>query len=241
MKLAGLPAIAPDEALFRNTVMEALNGACAGHAGLTAAIPEHRPAIPVWFHCRDGMAFAITHCAGEPAVSPGQTGTAQAAMLLDRAEPVLAAIEQALGIALEPVGLAPLPEIPARITVRIEAREEGDGASSTVRDRVWLALCPDTPLAPVRAPFAPACVGAVPVPVTLAIEGPRLAPDLAADLAPGDLVLLGPGPLAGQLHLPGRAPVAGMFAPGSHSFTPDLPVPSAQGNFVYPKQDASDE
>ncbi|MEJ2408370.1 MAG: hypothetical protein P8Y58_00860 [Novosphingobium sp.] len=241
MKLAGLPAITPDEALFRNTVMEALNGACTGNTGLTAAVPAYRPAIPVWFHCRDGMAFAITHCAGEPVVPPGQTGTAQAAMLLDTAEPVLAAIERALGVALEPGGLAPLPETPARIAVRIEAREEGAGASSTARDRVWLALCPDMPLAPVRAPFAPACVGAVPVPVTLAVAGPRLAPDLAAGLAPGDLVLLGPGPLAGQLHLPGRAPVAGMFAPDSHSFTPDLLVPSAEGDPASQKQDVSDE
>lgn len=214
MELTGLPAIAPLEAQARNELLAALNGCVVREGVLAAAIVDAPPGGLAWFGCRGGAAFALDVLDGAPLrLDAADTGRAGAA--LDAAEPVLRAVETALGIELEPEALDAAAPGGNGWTVRLTVSPVTVLHLALPRD-----LSRDSGPVPVAVPFAPGLLHHVPLPVTLTLAGPRVAPVDAADLGPGDLVLLGQGPLAATLHIPGRARVAGQFDPAFRRFHP---------------------
>lgn len=209
-QLIGLPQVDPLDAEARGELLAALNGCIAGGSTLRAGIIESPPEGLAWFVCRGGPAFAPELLDGA-LLRLDAADTARAAEALDAMEPVLRALETALGIELEPQALEPRAAGDAARMLRVAS---GDGL------RLYLSLPLDLSLTPCPAPFAPDLLHHVPLPVTMTIAGPRLSPVDAADLGPGDLVLLGPGPLAARLEVPGKARLPGRYDPAAATFRP---------------------
>jgi hypothetical protein len=207
--LVGLPRIEPAEAQLRGDLLAALNGVEVEGALLTAALPAQAPRLN-WFVCPRDLAFAIDRL-GDEMLHLNAADGVRAAECLTRAEPLLRAIEWALDVELEPERLADQPPTGERLWLRIEAGS---------RDRVYLAVPTDMHVIAAPAAFAPRLLDDVPFATRLTIAGPRVAPMDAADLAPGDLLLLGEGPLGASLAFLDRAPVAGLFDPAKRRFTP---------------------
>lgn len=222
-ELAGLPAIDPAEAQLRADLLSPLNGRALPGALLSARLPARPPRAAHWFSCTGSLAFALDRLAGRPVMlSPADA--AEAVDRLGAAETLLRAIEGALGIELEPQGLETAPPAGETLFVTVEAL-----AQDRVRDRLHLALPRTLRLATEPCTFAPDLLRLppfrrVPFPVALAVAGPRLAPHEAADLDPGDLLLLGPAPLAATIALPGMTPVTGGFDPAARRFTIHDPI-----------------
>lgn len=219
MTLNGLPKIDPLDAEARGELLAALNGCAVDGGVLRAKIATALPDGLAWFACRNGAAFAPEMLRGTP-LRLAAAETAAAMDVLEGLEPILRAVETALGIELEPEGLDhALPSDIARM-LRLTVGQELV---------LHLTLPRDLAVTPVSAPFVPDMLGHIPVPVALTLTGPRLSPVEAADLARGDLVLLGPGPLAATLDVPGEARVPGRFDPAALLFLPKhIPVPAAQ-------------
>ncbi|MET1755804.1 hypothetical protein ABVV53_10090 [Novosphingobium sp. RD2P27] len=211
--LTGLQNIVPAEAQLRTDLLAALNGIEAAGALLTAAVSAQAPRL-TWFLCPNGISFALERLSGEP-VHLGAADGVRAAECMEHAEPMLRAIEWALGVELEPESLA--GETPAGVPLwlRIEAL-----TGAETRDRIHLAIPRDMHLIASPAPLAPQLLDDVPFPAQLALSGPRLAPIDAAGLAEGDLLLLGEAPLGATITFLDRPPVAGLFEPATRRFTP---------------------
>lgn len=216
------PALTVAQAHMRHALLAALNGRRAGGLLLRAHIPAQTDEEPsssgatkgdIWFRCAEDLAFRLRRVDGLPVRMDAADGPAMAG-LLDAANALLAEVEAALGLTLDPgdIGLRPPA---AALIARIGLH---DGASLAAD--MDLALSPDTPILPVPAPFAPALLGHVPLPARLLIDGPRLSPTDAAALAPGDLLLIGPAPLAAGIGLPGMPAVPGRIIPAERLFRP---------------------
>ena len=217
MELTGLPVIDPLAAQTRTDVLGALNGCEAGGLLLRAAIPaDAGAALGAWFQCQNQSAFAIDVEDGE-CLRLGASETARAIQALEAAELLLRALERALGIELVPEALEEDWFPDAHDVVEVEGLARG-----RVVRQLRLALPRGLRLSPVAAPFAPGLLEHAPLPVTIALPGPRLAPHEAADLGPGDLVLLGPGPLRATLRIPARQAVTGTFDPQARRFVPAI-------------------
>lgn len=202
-----LPVLDPAEAYLRQVVPAALTGRRVDGAPIRADAPRVRPERLGWFRCAKGWAFAPERLGGEAVAIFPEDGPAAAAML-DRLEPLLRQVELALGVTLEPDAVDDAQ--PDAATVFRVEREGGD--------RLWLAVPPGAELLPAAPEFAPELLRGVAVALTLALEGPRVPPHDAATLAPGDLVLLGPGPLAATLTVGDAAPRIGRFDPATGGF-----------------------
>ena len=203
------PALSDEEAHLRQALPMALCGRQVDDATITASFPADPFQPGDWFLCGHGLAFRILRLDGQAVRMDAGDGPAMAD-LLDRADLLLSEIEAALGIVLDPPAMGPRPD-GAAITARIEA-----GAA-----RIDLALSPDIPILPTPAPLAPALIGHISVPARLLLDGPRLPPADAAALAPGDLLLIGAGPLPASLAVPGSAPMPGRIIPQDRLFRPD--------------------
>lgn len=208
------PALSPEEAHLRHAVLAALNGRRAGGLLLRATIAV-RPGKneESWFRCAEDLAFRLRHVDGLPVRMDAADGPAMAG-LLDAANALLAEVEAALGLILDPGDIGARPTA-AALVARISLH---DGAV-LVAD-MDLALSPDTPILPVPAPFAPALLGHVPLPARILLDGPRLSPTDAAALAPGDLLLVGTAPLVATISLPGAPAVSGHILPAERLFRP---------------------
>lgn len=218
--LHGLPAISADEAYLRQAIPAALNGRNAGDRVLRAGLLDAPPDDVRWFRCAGAVAFAILRLDGLAVIADPEDGPASA-RLLERAEPMLAAIEQGLSITLEPFDLGPFGDNAPVLVSDIETLAHETAADAAPLDRLLLAIAPDTPILPSAAPCAPALTGHVPVKVQLRLAGPRLSPADAAMLAPGDLLLLGNGRLAASLRIAGGPEIAGTLTPAERCFAPD--------------------
>ncbi len=198
------PALGIEDAHLRQSLLAALNGARVGDDVLHAHIVA--PPEGTWFLCAHDIAFRIQVLDGRPVRMDAQDGAAMAT-LLNAADPLLSAIEVALGITLEPADMGDRPP-----TATIVAAIETDAS------RIDLALPIDAPLLSTPAPLAPELVGHIPLPARIGIAGPRLSPIDAAALAPGDLLLIGPAPFAATLRPARGAPLTGSIHPADRQF-----------------------
>lgn len=215
--LMGLPQVPPLEAEARTELLATLNGCVIGREILQAGIVDAAPAALAWFVCRNGAAFAVDRLDGAP-LHLSAANTVRGVEVLETAEPMLCALEAALGIELEPEALEQGAPPGAERILRLMPGKEMS---------FYLALPPGLRLAPRPAPFSPGLLHHVPLPVTMRITGPRLSPVEAADIEPGDLVLLGPGPLRAMLDVPGRSRLEGRYDPAAASFHPHRPAADA--------------
>ncbi|MET3712681.1 flagellar motor switch/type III secretory pathway protein FliN [Sphingomonas trueperi] len=185
---------------------DALAGAVARlleHAGFAVEIVA-APPRGSWFRCADGSRFRP----GGTALHPERI--AEAAAALDDAAPLLLALEQVLGLQLEPEDLGSAPDDAAlHFTL---SREGLDTALLLPCDHPHAAnwLTEADGLTPLAA--------RLPVLAQLLVQGPRLGIAEAGDLAPGDLVLIGARPRA-TLEAP-HFGQAGQFDLAAGSFTP---------------------
>lgn len=213
-RLVGLPRLSTAEAYLRQTVPAALSGRRSGEAVMIACFGAPRRPASSWFSCESGLALAVDRIAGIDRAPILDSGI-EAVELLEAAEHVLCEIERGLGIALEPVDIVAMP--PAGSIVATVSTIRG----GRVFDRLLLALPHDVELLPAPSPFAPELLGMVELTASIAIPGPRLEPHDAAELCRGDLLLLGPGPLAASLRVGDARPVAGHFDPARNCFQTD--------------------
>lgn len=213
-RLTGLPQIAPDEQTLRQALLGSLNGVHVSGVTLRAKVLRGLSRESCWFRSVDGPYLAIEEWSGEAARFLLRDSVI-AAEWLERAESLVAAIECALGIELEPADLVEDNMPPGCLILHIEGLAKG-----AVLHRILLAVPPDCRLRPTPAPFAPELLGDVAIEVDLVLEGPRLEPHEAADLTRGDLVLLGGSQLSARLHTRSRAPMEGLFNPRSRTFHP---------------------
>lgn len=209
--LHGLPAIDLAEAELRRGVVEAVTGRRVGSSLLIARVAERRDNRGDWLACINGVAIAFDRIDGNAARLSAADGFDTAAML-DRIEPVLRDIEAALGIDLDPTDVVAAPPVDALIFT-ISAGEPAQPVHA-LRFAIPSALA----LLPEPAPFAPELLGRVAVAVTVTIDGPRVAPHDAAELAAGDCILLGRRPLAASLSIRGLADIPGTFDPAAPCF-----------------------
>jgi hypothetical protein len=204
MSLNGLPAIDPAEAELRRVAIAALTGVRVEGVPLTARISAQSDRRGGWLGFANGAALALDRLEGAPVRFDPADGVGAAA-LIERAEPLIAAIEAALSLTLDPRELA----------------TDADGLILTVEHggqaRLRLSLPRDLALLPGPADFAPELLAHVALPATIRVEGPRLAPHDAASLVPGDLLLIGSGPLHARLTLGDRS-VAGVIEPDARMF-----------------------
>ncbi|MGK6318092.1 FliM/FliN family flagellar motor C-terminal domain-containing protein [Sphingomonas sp. DT-204] len=226
--LTELPAVDPDAAALGQVLCTLI-----GSADLDAAVVR-RPQAAHWFVTADGLRFTLLRCEGRRALLD-EARVGDAVALLDRAEPVLAALEAALELPLEPEALA--PDQPERAVLVSFARE---GTSGLV------AVPPDHPARAgweerARAVVPPA--DALPVVLRCLVQGPRLSVAEAGGLGGGDLVLVDARPctriergdggiVAGQLDL-----ASGLFALHVHGGSmseSDSPSPGRASDFAVP-------
>ncbi len=180
--------------------------------------------MPPLIWMANGAALRVDRVTGLPiVVDDAEPGAALAA--LDGLEPVLVALEQRLGLSLEPVAIAPLPgDFEHRDAVSVEVRLSGAG-DVILATEITLILPQDIALAaqPAGADAVyeqPSLLASrVPVPVALVVAGPRLPIATAASLAKGDLLMVGPGAVSASLIGPGGAMASGRFDPGTARFT----------------------
>jgi hypothetical protein len=93
-------------------------------------------------------------------------------------------------------------------------------AGIATRDRIVLAIPRSLHLIASPAPLAPRLLDEVPFPAQVTLAGPRLSPIDAAELAAGDLLLLGETPLSATVRFLDRPPVAGFYEPTARRFIP---------------------
>ena len=210
--------ISLDEAHLRQAIPAALCGRRVGDLVLRARFPFAEAQGRGWFRAAPDLAFRIRRLDGKATPIDPADGPA-AAMLLDDADPLLCEIEAALGLTLTP---GELIERPAEdwLIVTVEGARPDEARADSLVD---LAVTPAIALLPAPPVLASGLVRHVPVPVRLAIAGPRLPPQEAAALAPGDLLLIGPEPLAATLHGPGETTIPGRLLARDLLFRPDLP------------------
>lgn len=216
------PILSVAEAHMRHALLAALNGRRAGTLLLRATIASPPPCSgvsaqeggqesPDWFRCAEDIAFRLRHVDGQPVRTDAADGPAMAA-LLDAANALLAEVEAALGLTLDPADISPRPPAAALIA-RITLHDDAILAAE-----MDIALSANTPILPMPAPFAPALLGHIPLPARLLLDGPRLSPADAAALAPGDLLLIGAAPLMAGVGLPGAPAVPGRIMPAERLF-----------------------
>lgn len=165
---ARLPRLAPGAARLRTGLLAALDGLAAGGETFAARF-EPAPPEGGWIVCESSPGLVLLRL-----TSADPLGAAAA---LGAAEPLILAIERALGIELAPVGSV------ARLALDAIAIAVGNG-------RAWLAVAPGVALAPPSrtAPMPPA-FSAMRVPLPIRFAALALARADFAALGPGDLLL----------------------------------------------------
>lgn len=201
--LTELPAVDPDAAALGQALCTLI-----GSVGLDAAV-VHQPQAARWFVTADGLRFTLLRHEGRRVLlDEGRVGDAVA--LLDQAEPVLAALEAALELPLEPEAL--VSDQPERAVLISFTQDRTTGLVAVPLDH------PERTGWEERARAIALPPEAVPVVLRCLIDGPRLSVVEAGDLAGGDMVLVDARPrtriepgearaIAGQLDL-----VSGQFA-----------------------------
>jgi flagellar motor switch/type III secretory pathway protein FliN len=177
-----------------------------------------RPAEPAWLAPRLVAGVPVTLVAGDRAPC-----AAAALAALHALEPLIAAAEAALGVALLPDALEPVGDA---------AIVELAGGTADAPDRLLLALAGSVD-PPAVAPAAARLPPDVRLPLDVAIVGPSLEPGVLPTLGPGAALLLGLPPLRAQVRLAGRrwaasadpaAATVRLLQPEGDPMTPDLSI-----------------
>ncbi len=204
------PALGAEEAHLRQSLLGALCGLSVDDQLLRAQLLPRGADAAAWFRCADAIAFRPLRLGG-PALSMNASDGPAMAALLDAADDLLSAIEAALGVTLDPIDIGPCPDA-AGLTVRIESLDQ--------KILLLLSVPLDAAILAQPAPLAPSLLGHIALPVGIAVAGPRLSPADAATLAPGDLLLIGPAPIAATLRPPHGDAIPGRLDPAARCFRP---------------------
>ena len=197
-----LPMLDPRAARLQTALLGALNGAETTAIRLHAAVyPARPPAVIACATDAGPIELAPLRVDGAIPLLTGDDGSPDAVAALDaldRLEPLVAAIERVLGVALLPVDVA-RPTLTGWLRV-----EQASGAAT---DAVALAVASCTPAsapgAPSRSVVDPG-FAALPVRWRIAVDGPRLPPARIDTLVAGAVVLIGRRPVA-ELHAAANA------------------------------------
>ncbi len=172
---------------------------------------------------KGGVSAALTRVNGRPALwldAPASAVLPEALAEFSALEPLLAAVEAALGVALDPLGVE--PGFGAGLLAQVEAR---DGAGHVVH-AMTLGLGPEVALAPTRPTGEPVLLGlaaSARTPVRIELEGPLAPAAELARLAVGDVVLAsgGGGGMRARLSAANGRIWRGVWRPGDGRFTGD--------------------
>ena len=219
-----LPAIDQIRAERQTRLIAALNARRIGNQTLAArlALARDRRAAASWIKFRAGqrtVTIAPLLVDGELVRLSGAGGgpdAAMAARLLTGIEPLVVALESALGADLHPEGLA--EEAPAdAILLRLDAA----CARHTIRHRLIVAVPADGEIAGDDLPPAEsALLTKLRAHWSAAIDTPSIPVARLGTIAPGDLYLLGMAPLVARISIPGRhGTVRGRLEPSKGSMT----------------------
>jgi type III secretion protein Q len=228
-----LPALDQARALRQTRLIAALNARQLGDQTLAArlALARDRRAASAWVSFRAGqrrVAIAPLLVDGELVRLTGAGGgpdAALAARLLAAIEPLVVALESALGADLHPEGLATDPPEEA-ILLRLDA----SCPRHAIRHRLIVAVPGE---GEVAAPALPAADNALLATLrarwTATIDTPSIPTSHLGTIGTGDLYLLGLTPLVARIVLPGhRGIVRGRLEPTQGSMTlQDQIVPSS--------------
>lgn len=219
-----LPALDQARALRQTRLIAALNARQLGDQTLAArlALARDRRAASAWVSFRAGqrrVAIAPLLVDGELVRLTGAGGgpdAAVAARLLAAIEPLVVALESALGADLHPEGLATDPPDEA-ILLRLDA----SCPRHAIRHRLIVAVPGDGEVAsPTLPAVESALLASLRAPWTAAIDAPPLPTSHLGTVAVGDLYLLGLTPLVARIVLPGhRGAVRGRLEPIKGSMT----------------------
>jgi hypothetical protein len=201
-----LTAIAPERARLQTAVIAALNSREVEGLTTTARLANARDrrAATTWIDFESSQ--------GRVAVAPllvdgtlaqltrgSEPDGVAAAATLERIEPLIAAAETALGVALQPHGLSATVDEADNVLFRLDGHL-GQGIAHRLIVAVPEGLQPSPLPLPLRIPafvtrLKPVWRGR--------IAGPAIPARRRATLAAGDLILLGAGILVAKLSLPG--------------------------------------
>jgi type III secretion protein Q len=205
---ANLRAIEPARARLQSTLISAFNRRRIDDLRTSArlAVARDRAAATAWIQFttdRGPVAIAALLVDGTLARTSnaqGQPDGAAAAATLGRIEPLVAALETIIGVALHPAGLVREP-VGEMLLIRLDAA----GLDGTMRHRLLIGVPPAMEAQPVTTPaMLPGLLTHLRLRWTARIAAPALPAARLEKLGAGDLVLLGPGPLDTRLTLPGR-------------------------------------
>lgn len=230
-----LPSIDQAVAERQTRLIAALNARRLGDRTLTArlALAAERRTAAGWVSFRAGerhVAIAPLLVDGEPIRLTGQGAgfdPAIAAQLLAAIEPIVAALEHALGVDLHPEGLVGEPPADA-LLLRLEAT----CPRQAIRHRLIVAVPPDGSVtASALPPAKSALLAALRARWTASIDIPPLPVIHFGTIGVGDLYLLGLAPLVARVTLPGhRGAVSGRLEPMNGSMIlQDEIVPASPG------------
>lgn len=217
-------------------LIAALTARAIEDATLTArvAFERDRRAATAWIRFRaNGAPVYLAPLLVEGALArltrgPGGPDPAIAAALLARIEPLVVALETAIGADLYPDGLDTSDPSDA-ILLRIDAT----AASGAIRHRLLAAFPPTGIVAvPALPPAIPSSLGALRWRWTATLDGPPLRATRVATIQQGDMMLLGVRALVAQVKLPGRTrKIAGQIdlIRGSMTLQNDIVEDSAAG------------
>ncbi|KQT35012.1 hypothetical protein ASG29_02440 [Sphingomonas sp. Leaf412] len=229
-------------------LIAALNARRAGDLSLTArvAFARDQRAAGAWIGFAAGrrqVFVAPLLVDGELMRLSGGDGVpdpALAARLLPSIEPLLAALESAVGDDLRPATL--VTAVPGDF---IQLRLDAACSRHTIRHRLLVALPADGDVAESPLPPAPpALLSTLRTRWTAAFPAPALSAARIATIGHGDLLLLGIGPLSARITISGRdMPFVGRIEPskGSMTLQEDLvppPGPSPHDADPVPAADA---
>lgn len=219
-----LPALDQARAIRQTRLIAALNARRLGEQTLAArvALARDRRAASAWISFRAGdrrLAIAPLLVDGELVRltgAGGGTDAAVAARLLAAIEPLVVALESALGADLHPEGLAVDPPDDA-ILLRLDA----SCPRHAIRHRLIVAAPGEGKVAsPTLPPAESALLASLRAPWSATIVAPSLPATHLGTIATGDLYLLGLAPLVARILLPGqRSAVQGRLEPMKGSMT----------------------
>lgn len=219
-----LPAIDGIRAERQTRLIAALNARRLGEQTLSArlALARDRRAASGWVRFRAGgraVTIAPLLVDGELVRLSGAGGgpdAAIAARLLAAIEPLVVALESALGADLHPEGLTTEPPDDA-ILLRLDAA----CSRHAIRHRLIVAVPAEGEIASPALPAAePALLANLRARWTATIDAPAIPASHIGTIVPGDLFLLGLTPLVARITIPGRRGlVRGRLEPMKGSMT----------------------